>query len=72
MNRDEIKGKLDKAEGAVKEGFGATTGDRKTEIEGKAERLKGNIQEKWGEAKRDLDSSIDRDLNDETDKPGRV
>ncbi|MEO8218825.1 MAG: CsbD family protein [Acidobacteriota bacterium] len=72
MNRDEIKGKFDKAKGAVKEGFGAATGDRSTEIKGKAERLKGNLQEKWGEAKSDLDSEIDRDLKDNPKTTGRV
>ena len=50
----EIEGKLDQLKGAVKEGFGALTGDRSTEIEGKGERAKGKIQEEYGKIKSDL------------------
>lgn len=50
----ETKGKLEQVKGAVKEGFGALTGDRSTEIEGKAERAKGVIREAYGKAKSDL------------------
>jgi uncharacterized protein YjbJ (UPF0337 family) len=55
------KGLINQVKGAVKEGFGALTGDRSTEIEGKAERAKGNLQEKWGDLKDDL--TRDNDLN---------
>ena len=48
------EGKLDQLKGAVKEGFGALTGDRSTEAEGKAERAKGRIQEEYGKIKSDL------------------
>ena len=48
------KGKLDQVKGAVKEGFGALTGDRSTEAEGKAERAKGRIQEEYGKIKSGL------------------
>ena len=54
-NKDRMKGKIEQTKGAIKEGFGAATGDRSTEIEGKAERLKGNVREGYGEVKRDLD-----------------
>lgn len=50
----EGEGKLDQLKGAVKEGFGALTGDRSTEIEGKGERAKGKIQEEYGKIKSDL------------------
>jgi uncharacterized protein YjbJ (UPF0337 family) len=50
------KGKVDKAKGAVKEGWGSLTGDRSTEAEGKSERAKGKIQEKYGEVKSDLNN----------------
>lgn len=55
------KGKLEQAKGAVKEGFGALTGDRSTELEGKAERAKGNVREAYGKLKSDLEN--DNDLN---------
>lgn len=50
----QAEGMIDKAKGAVKEGFGALTGDRSTEAEGKAERAKGSLQEKYGEIKDSL------------------
>lgn len=57
------KGILEQAKGAVKEGFGALTGDRSTEIEGKAERAKGAIRESYGNLKDDLTRKNDDDLN---------
>lgn len=60
-NKDRMKGKMEQAKGAIKEGFGAATGDRSTEIEGKAERLKGNVREGYGEVKRDLNRDLDDD-----------
>lgn len=50
----EGEGKMDQLKGAVKEGFGALTGDRSTEAEGKSERVKGKIQEEYGKIKSDL------------------
>ncbi len=52
----EVEGKLDQVKGAVKEGFGALTGDRSTEIEGKAERLGGKVRESYGKLKDDLET----------------
>lgn len=49
-----VKGMIDKAKGAVKEGFGALTGDRSTEVEGKAERAGGALREAYGELKNEL------------------
>lgn len=50
----QAEGKLDQVKGAVKEGFGALTGDRSTEAEGKLERAKGKLQEEYGKIKSDL------------------
>ena len=50
----EGQGKLDQLKGAVKEGFGALTGDRSTEAEGKLERAKGKIQEEYGKIKSEV------------------
>jgi uncharacterized protein YjbJ (UPF0337 family) len=47
----EAEGRLDQAKGAVKEGWGALTGDRSTEAEGKLERAKGKLQEGYGRVK---------------------
>jgi uncharacterized protein YjbJ (UPF0337 family) len=56
------KGIVEQVKGAVKEGFGALTGDRSTEIEGKAERAKGAVREAYGNLKDDL-ARNDDDLN---------
>lgn len=55
------KGIVEQVKGAVKEGYGAVTGDRSTEIEGKAERAKGAIREEYGKLKDDI--KRDDDLN---------
>jgi uncharacterized protein YjbJ (UPF0337 family) len=55
------KGMVEQVKGAVKEGFGALTGDRSTEVEGKAERAKGAIREAYGNLKDDI--TRDDDLN---------
>ncbi|HEX7829383.1 MAG TPA: CsbD family protein [Thermoanaerobaculia bacterium] len=55
------KGIVEQVKGAVKEGYGALTGDRSTEIEGKAERAKGAIRESYGKLKDDVTN--DNDLN---------
>lgn len=55
------EGKLDQVKGAVKEGFGALTGDRSTEVEGKLDRAKGKLQEEYGKIK--------SDVTDENPKP---
>jgi uncharacterized protein YjbJ (UPF0337 family) len=55
------KGMVEQVKGAVKEGFGALTGDRSTEVEGKAERAKGAIREAYGNLKDDI--TKDDDLN---------
>ena len=50
----EGEGKVDQVKGAIKEGFGALTGNRSTEAEGKGERLKGTVQEEYGKIKSDV------------------
>jgi len=60
----EDEGQVEQVKGAVKEGWGALTGDRSTEAEGKVERAKGSVQEKYGEVKSDLTGE-----NDPTRKP---
>ena len=65
-NEHEAKGKLQQVKGAVKEGFGALTGDRSTEIEGKVERAGGAVQEGYGKLKNDLNDDVP---NDPSTKP---
>lgn len=40
-----MAGEMDKAKGAVKEGVGKVTGDKRTETEGKTDRAKGETKD---------------------------
>jgi uncharacterized protein YjbJ (UPF0337 family) len=51
MNRDELKGKAEKAKGHVKEEAGEILDDPELEAEGKAERAGGKLREELGKAK---------------------
>lgn len=57
-NRDEIKGKLDQAKGAVKETVGRVTNDRDLEAQGSADRTEGKVQEGFGTVKRKVGEAI--------------
>lgn len=50
----QTRGILEQMKGAVKEGFGALTGNRSQEAEGKIERAKGSVRESYGALKSDL------------------
>lgn len=62
-NKDEVKGKVDQAKGAVKENVGHAIGDREMESEGAADRAGGKVQEGYGEAKRKVGDAI-KDVGD--------
>src|SRR5215471_21617989 len=62
-NKDEVKGKLNKAKGAAKESIGRTLGDREMENKGAKERQIGTAQENLGEAKRELGDAV-KDMGD--------
>lgn len=57
-NKTEMKGKIKKAKGAVKEKVGHATGNRTLEREGAADRSKGNVQETLGKAKRKVGDAV--------------
>lgn len=59
----ESEGKIDQLKGAIKEGWGALTGNRSTETEGKMDRAKGSLQEGYGELKSDLTGENDPTRN---------
>lgn len=48
MDKDRIEGSMDQAKGAVKEGAGKLTGDKKLEAEGKADKASGKLQNAVG------------------------
>lgn len=61
MDKDRIKGAGHQAKGAIKEGVGKMTGDKKTEAEGKAEKAAGKVENAVGGAKDSMRDALDRD-----------
>ena len=60
MNRDEIKGKAEKAKGYIKEETGEALNDPELEAEGRAERAAGKLREGFGKAKRKVGEAVDK------------
>ena len=67
MNRDELKGKAQKAKGYVKEETGEALNDPELEAEGRVERAGGKLREGFGKAKEKVSDAADRILEDEDD-----
>lgn len=59
MNRDEIKGKAQKAKGYVKDKTGEILNDPQLEAEGEIERAAGTVGEGFGRAKRKVQEGIE-------------
>jgi uncharacterized protein YjbJ (UPF0337 family) len=51
MDKDRVDGAMNQAKGAIKEGAGKVTGDKKLEAEGTAEKTAGKVQNAVGGAK---------------------
>jgi len=51
MNKDEVKGGLDKAKGSVKETVGKAVGNERLQAEGAADKTAGAVQKKMGDVK---------------------
>lgn len=51
VDESRVKGALHQAEGAIKEGFGKLTGDKKTQAEGLAQKEAGKVENAVGGAK---------------------
>jgi uncharacterized protein YjbJ (UPF0337 family) len=62
-NKDEAKGKMDRAKGHVKDQVGKATGDDRMRGEGKAEEIGGNAREAIGKGKKKVGDALD-DLGD--------
>ena len=67
MDRDEIKGKAEKAKGYVKDKAGELINDPELEAEGEAERATGAVREGYGKAKRKVQEGIE-DIADEAEQ----
>ena len=59
MNKDEMKGKIEKAKGYVKEKAGQAIGNRDVEAEGAADRTAGKAQESFGKGKRKAGEALE-------------
>lgn len=51
MDKEHIKGGLDKAKGAVKDAVGKATGDKGMQVDGKIDKAKGEGRQALGDAK---------------------
>ena len=51
MDKEHVKGAVDKAKGAVKDAVGGLTGDTSLQVEGKLDKAKGAAHEAAGDAK---------------------
>ena len=54
-----IEDKLNQAKGALKEGAGKLTGDKKTEIEGAVEKVVAKAKDGIEDVKEDVESAVD-------------
>ena len=70
MNKDDIKGKLNKAKGRAKQAAGDLTGDDRLKGEGMADEIKGGAQDVWGDVKR-AGRDIKGDIKEESRKKDR-
>ena len=51
MDKEHVKGAVDKAKGAAKDAFGKMTDDKQMQVEGKIDKAKGAAREALGDAK---------------------
>jgi uncharacterized protein YjbJ (UPF0337 family) len=64
MEKEHVKGAIDKAKGSVKDAVGGLTGDTKTQAKGKFDKLKGAAHHAAGDVKdaaRQADKETKRD-----------
>ena len=60
MNKDQVKGRVEQAKGAVKETTGKAVGDRNLEGQGKADKAAGKVQSTYGDAKEKVKNAVDK------------
>ena len=57
MNKDQVKGRVEEAKGAIKEGTGKVMDDKTLEAKGNIEKNLGKAQAKFGDVKQDVKDS---------------
>lgn len=54
MNKDQVKGRIDKAKGAVKEVAGKAIGNKEMEAKGKVQKVLGGARAGFGDLKEEV------------------
>jgi uncharacterized protein YjbJ (UPF0337 family) len=60
MNKDQVKGRVEQAKGAVKETAGKVVGNKKLETEGQIDKSTGKAQATYGDLKEDVKDAVKR------------
>ena len=60
MNKDQVKGRVEQAKGAVKETTGKVVGNKKLETEGQIDKATGKAQATYGDIKEDVKDAVKR------------
>ncbi len=53
MNKDQVKGRIEKAKGKVRELAGMIAGNKTLEVKGRIEKTLGSVQARYGDCKED-------------------
>jgi uncharacterized protein YjbJ (UPF0337 family) len=62
MNKDQVKGRIEQAKGAVKETTGKVVGNKKLETEGQIDKATGKTQATYGDIKEDVKDAAKDDV----------
>ena len=58
INKDQVKGRVNEAEGKIKEAAGKLVGNEKLEAKGKVQKVLGQAQAKYGDVKQDVKDAV--------------
>jgi len=74
MNKDQVKGRVEQAKGAVKSATGKAVGNRNLQAEGEVDKLGGKAQATYGDVKEDAKDAakdVANDVQKRVDRDGR-
>jgi uncharacterized protein YjbJ (UPF0337 family) len=57
INKDQVKGRVEEANGTIKEATGKLVGDKTLEAKGNIQKNLGKVQAKFGDVKQDVKDS---------------
>ena len=60
MNKDQVKGRVEEAKGAVKQQTGKIVGNPDLEAEGAVDKAAGKVQKNYGDANEKVKDAIDK------------